>query len=565
MNEKILALCSGGFDSIVLVNSLRGSQPDCDLNLLFFDFGQRNVESELKCTQKVAGKVNGNLYCITLPKFSWSSGEFYAENFNADKEYLEMRNLIFLSYAISFAESKGIKKVYLATLKSLGYYDTSETFLRKIGSIASDKGIEIIAPFSDCTKYDLAPLAFHYDIGISDFFTCNHPIGGKPCGKCPDCLIVKDIMKSIEIDSPVKHWVKNLNPHSTEFQSLFKESKITEMRVLINNDCQLHCKHCYYGFTEMLKPRLTLNEFSKVFEQSTTLGINEYHFSGKEPLYDDFFIKVADCIKKVNPQANLTMVTNGINVPKYALDLKNHGFTKIFLSVDDLCNSSMVRSVHHVTDKAIKALKNVGIEIEIFVDVHKNNFDKISEILDCLHSSYGVDTIWVKVISDIGSAQNIDLINCDEVLIAYNEALEYARANEKANIIFTLPAPYTYDYLGENKDDTITQGIKCVMGEANSSILQNFNFYPEFYCSSYENQITLTPDGYLMGCASQCSVCKYDKISVGNVRNAPLSYLIQQGKSQTINFNENEVDEEGNICFYSCTSKRFSEKFLETP
>ena len=95
-------------------------------------------------------------------------------------------------------EAKGFTSLYLATLKSLGYYDTSQKFLRKVKSIAKDKGIKLIAPFSKSEKDSLIPIAKRNKITYSDFHSCDNPRkDGSPCGECPDCLFLNEIMEIV--------------------------------------------------------------------------------------------------------------------------------------------------------------------------------------------------------------------------------------------------------------------------------------------------------------------------------------------------------------------------------
>lgn len=196
---KVVLLCSGGFDSVVLANYVRNALGTNDeIETLFFDYGQKSCKMERECAYKVSKKINAKFNEITLPKFRWTRSAFYAPDFSgSDGEYLEMRNLVFISYALSLCESIGAIKLYFATLKSFGYYDTSTLFLEKIGSIANDKGIEIVTPFSEKDKYGLMGLALHFNIERCDFFSCDNPVGESPCGKCPDCEVLNDIMLEI--------------------------------------------------------------------------------------------------------------------------------------------------------------------------------------------------------------------------------------------------------------------------------------------------------------------------------------------------------------------------------
>ena len=200
MKKKILALCSGGFDSILLLHTVRDNNPDCEIHTLFFDYGQNSYELERKCVVKASENLCCKFHEVKLPKFDWTSGEFYTPTFSGDGQYLEMRNLVFISYALSMCESLGLNYLYMATLKSLSYYDTSDDFLSKVKGIAFDKGIFLETPFSLFEKEELSALALYNGIHRDDFFTCDTPVGNKPCGSCPDCLVIESIFEMLDKD-----------------------------------------------------------------------------------------------------------------------------------------------------------------------------------------------------------------------------------------------------------------------------------------------------------------------------------------------------------------------------
>lgn len=192
--RKILVLCSGGFDSILMLHTLASNlTADDEIHTLFFDYGQKSANQERECVVKASEELDCVFHEIVLPKFDWTAGEFYSEKFSGDGEYLEMRNLIFISYALSVCESLGLSHLYMAILKSYGYYDTSYDFISKVRSIALDKGIYFETPFSMFGKDDLVSLASNRKLEVSDFHSCDNPVEGKPCGECPDCLILKEI------------------------------------------------------------------------------------------------------------------------------------------------------------------------------------------------------------------------------------------------------------------------------------------------------------------------------------------------------------------------------------
>lgn len=553
--NKVLALCSGGFDSILMLDIVGRNHPDDEIHTLFFDYGQKNRMQERECSKKASDKLGCIFHEVILPKFDWTRSSFYSPEYSGDAEYLEMRNLVFISYALSFCESLGCDFLYMATLKSLGYYDTSNKFLSKVRGIAKDKGISLETPFSTLSKRELCLSAFRSSIQRDDFFSCDNPVDGKPCGKCPDCLAIEDIFNHVDLNSPAKVWAKTFDPYNEDFQRLIKSSSVSEMRVLVNNDCQLKCKHCYYGFSEMKQPRLSLDEFRDVFVQARDLGINDFHFSGKEPLFDDFIFEVTKVLHEVHPKADCTIVTNGINIPKYAGLLKENRFSNVCLSVDDIGDSSLVRSVTKVTDRAIKSLQEVNIPIEVFIDLHNNNFDKVDSIMSFLKDEYGIHKFYVRTISMVGNAVENDIskLTPEELNETYEQLFNFAESHEDVSINLTLTAPYVYDILDFGEPMSIKTAVGDVIGFASRYIIDNFTVFPETYCGKYETQVTLTPDGFIHGCALEVSKEDYDLISSGNVRNTSLSDLIKKGKNLCIQSNCNEVDSNGNLKFFSCT------------
>lgn len=194
MNKSVV-LNSGGFDSVVLLHYLKKIQGEENLYSLHFLYGAKNESQQLDCVSKVCSKLAIPNKVITLPKIDWSSHQFFEDNDkSSESNYLEYRNMIFLSYALSYAEAIGADKVYLALLNHSNYPDTTLEFLRGINSFSEPlSGISVDAPFIFDNKLRLGHIAKYLHIEDTDYFSCDYPIEGKPCRKCPDCLALKEI------------------------------------------------------------------------------------------------------------------------------------------------------------------------------------------------------------------------------------------------------------------------------------------------------------------------------------------------------------------------------------
>lgn len=202
--KKIVVLNSGGFDSIVLVHHLNYTQSDSDIHSLHFSYGELNHTQQIKCVSKVCEKFGLHNVILNLPKFEWTNSKFYEEDYSYETQYLEYRNLIFLSYAASYAESIGAEEIYLATCKG-AYNDVNDDFFNGLNEALKSSGISIIRPFCEVEyKDDLIPLALEYGVTNDDYFSCDVPKDGKPCGKCDDCMAISCIAPVLEANTPDK-------------------------------------------------------------------------------------------------------------------------------------------------------------------------------------------------------------------------------------------------------------------------------------------------------------------------------------------------------------------------
>lgn len=539
--NRIVVLNSGGFDSVCLMHEVREAYPDWDIYSLFFDYGQPNVKEERACAEKVAEKLEAIFYEIKLPEFYWTRSTFYSgKETTSEDNYLEMRNLVFFSYAISLSESLEAEKIFAAVLKSFGYTDTSTEFLVYIRNLASMKGIDFRTPFSEMEKLDLLQTVQHFKIQPEDVFTCNYPNNGKPCGECVDCKVVQEIFRMVKPQCAVHSYLENKNiSKNSEFQDFVKNSPIEEIRVMHNNSCQLKCRHCYYGFSEMKSDPLTREEMTKVLEDSWNLGIKSFHFSGKEPLFDEEVFWYINYIRQHFFGAKISIVSNGINVPKYIESLKKYDLEKLSLSVDDIYESNGVRKVSSVSEKALSALQNTDIPVEIFVDLHKNNFSMVYNILKYLYEKFGVFTFYLRTIVTLPNNKDEEVIKLS-VIELENVIRQLKNFGESyPDTHTTLVVTRSYSAKISEEHDTNLEIVRLYKNQEEYhtiSFLDNVDVYFEFYCGRYENQITITPDGYILGCPSELS-CDYTKLAVGNVREYSLKDLVVKGKEKMLSDN----------------------------
>ncbi|AEZ50472.1 QueC-like queuosine biosynthesis [Bacillus phage BCD7] len=213
MENNAVVLFSGGFDSIVLLHEVmnRGQKPF----LLFFDYGQKNRIQEMNNAHYWARKYQLEMGILELPSInSWSKAKMLRDNQVAGEEidkadesiqYIEMRNLIFLAYASSIAESIGAIDIYTAIIDGC-YADGNARFVKSFDSMLfsiTDQKIQVVAPFALNSKdqvKDYAVNVLGLDLAeiLAHSISCNLPDSdGFPCGKCGDCESIRKYEQEI--------------------------------------------------------------------------------------------------------------------------------------------------------------------------------------------------------------------------------------------------------------------------------------------------------------------------------------------------------------------------------
>ena len=534
--EKIVVLNSGGFDSVVMCHEI---PEDVEIHSLFFNYGQNSLELERKCSYDSCEKLDMVFHEIVLPHLYWSNSNFFGQEYkDKPSQYLEFRNLIFFSYALSFAQSVGATKIYSAILKDGTYNDTTKTFCDNFNRLTLESsGIEFITPFINLGKEDVATLSYPYRISPSEYNSCDTPINNEPCGECPDCLFLKDVREYTTINSPSKSFAEDFDSTSERFKGLVRETSVEELRFLLNNDCQLKCKHCFYGFENTVSPILPREKLLKALFDAIDLDVTNIHFAGKEPLFDESIFWYADKLNEFRPKATHDVVTNGINVPKFAQRLKDTGFKTVFLSVDDVIKQKTeLRGVKNVTCKALESLNKEGIHSHVFIDLHEGNFMYVKDIINYLYSNFGVKDYDVRTIRHLGKAVNLPELTLEEVNCAFEQVKEVIYGDALIN--FNLGSSFTHRFLlPENSEFDIVKYINMVFDYVTQNVLPNIFLYPEAYCNRFLSQATLTPDGYLLGCAMDMSYPEYSKVAVGNINLSSMKDMFERGREQNIEVN----------------------------
>jgi len=203
--KTAICLLSGGLDSATVLYYARSKGYRC--LCLSFDYGQRH-KREIKAAKAIASKAKcaWRLIKIDLPWKGSSlldraqkipsgrSGRFTAAE-GIPNTYVPARNIIFLSFAVSYAEAAGAEAVFIGAnaVDYSGYPDCRPEFFRAFKNVIKKgtkkgSGIEISAPLIDKSKKEIVKLAHRLKAPVELTWSC-YKGAKRPCGVCDSCAL----------------------------------------------------------------------------------------------------------------------------------------------------------------------------------------------------------------------------------------------------------------------------------------------------------------------------------------------------------------------------------------
>jgi len=121
--------------------------------------------------------------------------------------YVPNRNMVLLSIAAAFAESRGCDAVYYGAHAQdrYGYWDCTPEFVERLNAVLAlnrRRPVTVCAPFAGKSKSDIVRLGS--DLGVDFGVTWSCYRGGvRPCGACPTCVERWDAFAAAGVVDPL--------------------------------------------------------------------------------------------------------------------------------------------------------------------------------------------------------------------------------------------------------------------------------------------------------------------------------------------------------------------------
>ena len=223
--EKAVVLLSGGLDSTtcMAVAHSRGFE----VYPISFNYHQRH-SIELESARKVAEFYHVKKHLVietNMEQIGGSAltdrtmevpvGDVGREENDVPPTYVPARNLIFLSYALGYAEVLGAGRVFIGvnTVDYSGYPDCRPEFIRRFQELADyatkataaeHKRIAVEAPLQSLSKKEIVLLGTKLGAPFQYTHSC-YKGGGKACGVCDSCQLRLRGFAEAGIEDPIPY------------------------------------------------------------------------------------------------------------------------------------------------------------------------------------------------------------------------------------------------------------------------------------------------------------------------------------------------------------------------
>lgn len=514
MNDKvkIVALNSGGLDSVVLMHHLKENFPDVEVHTLFFDYGQKALPYEEKCSKSVSDKLGYRWTKIKIEPFKWSNSSLTSdteESYNS--LYLEMRNMIFVSYATSYAQSIGAVKVYSAIINppENPYPDATPDFVDRMNKVMSLCGVEFCTPLIGYDKQFMFLLARKYNIKLEDFCSCFHTEKSKE-DKCSNCELIEEYSEYFD---PSNNLIDlKMRGEDNLILSERKSGVITSAKLCINDTCNLSCPYCLMTGVKHTGNVMTKEQLISSIEKLYSFGIKDFDLFGKEPLFDDTALVVMEHFKSYE-DITFSMITNGKNLDKFADRILNSQLSQLTVSYDGGSYRSFT-----VSDEVLCYLISQGMPVEISIDLHNKNWFEIGRFLQKFYD-LGIPSVYIKPIEDWGG--------CDKKF-SISEDLYSSIINEVTLSAYPIPlTTFSIPYKHGNLTKKYSEMFKFDIPQYSNRPIR---FELDNVCTSGYTSIYLNSDGLVYGCGT----CAYERPMTGHKLSDINTY--EELKSSVCNF-----------------------------
>ena len=220
---KAVILLSGGLDSSTVLYQASSDGYEC--YAISFDYQQRH-RRELEAAKAIAHCVGvADHQLVTFDLRQWG-GSALTDDIdlpqrsisemaqNIPVTYVPARNTIFLSFALAYAETLGVERIYIGVnaLDYSGYPDCRPDYIQamqevfRLGTKQGREGqaIKIVAPLIHLKKTEIIRLGSQLGVPWEKTWSC-YAGGDRACGVCDSCRLRLAAFAELGLQDPLPY------------------------------------------------------------------------------------------------------------------------------------------------------------------------------------------------------------------------------------------------------------------------------------------------------------------------------------------------------------------------
>ena len=221
MSTSAIAIVSGGMDSVTLLHYLV-KKLDLRPTVLTYVYGQKHTKEieAAKYQSDLLGCTDHQIVDLSMLAPAFASSSLVSrdraipdiDEVQGDPQpatYVPNRNMIFLSIAAAFAETRGASVIYYGAQAHdlYGYWDTTPDFLEHINHLLSlnrKNSIQIEAPLVHLPKVGVLRMGLELKVDYGNTWSC-YEGNALACGRCPTCAERLKAFEEVGLKDPIAY------------------------------------------------------------------------------------------------------------------------------------------------------------------------------------------------------------------------------------------------------------------------------------------------------------------------------------------------------------------------
>lgn len=188
-STKAVVLCSGGMDSVTVLNLVAKKHKPENITVLFVSYGQKTVNRERESSKIAASRIGANWIDFELRDLSKITKTALIH----DKSYtteVQGRNTILIGLGSALAQTLLATDLYIGLQAADVVYGDAQPeyfdYIKK--AIKSAYKIDLFAPLLYKTKKEIFKIAKEINLDLKMTYSCYFN-ETEPCGECPSCKV----------------------------------------------------------------------------------------------------------------------------------------------------------------------------------------------------------------------------------------------------------------------------------------------------------------------------------------------------------------------------------------